>query len=176
MMTRAQKAEEISALSERFGKAKAAFLVDFKGMNVEQVTQLRKTLRPLNSEMKVVRNTLAKRALKDYPDTESALSDSFVGTNAIVFAYEDVASPAKAITEFGKEVEELVVKAGVMDGKGLDEAKIKYLSTLPSKEVLQAQLLGTFQAPMAKFARVLNEVPSAFVRVLAAYKDEKEKQ
>ena len=174
MMTRAQKAEEIANISSRLGKAKAAFLVDFKGMNVKEVTNLRKSLHPIQSEMKVVRNALAKRALKAYPELEVCLSEHFVDTNAIVFAYEDASASAKTLTEFGEEVEELVIKAGVMGGKGLDKGQIKYLATLPSKEELQAKLLGTLQAPMSKFVRVLNEVPSGFVRLLGAYRDSKE--
>ena len=173
MMTRAQKAEKVADLSDRFSRAKAAFLVDFKGINVEEVTKLRKQLNSLNAEMKVVRNTLARLALKDRPDDEKALSPELVGTNAVVFAYEDVGASAKALSEFSKEIEELVLKCGVMDGNALDEGKIKYLSTLPPKDVLRAQLLGTLAAPASKFVRVLNEVPSSFARVLGAYKDSK---
>ena len=168
MITRAQKSETIKDLSERFAKSKAAFLVDFKGMNVEQVTNLRKGLHPLGTEMRVVRNTLAKIALKDHPESEAALSEHFVGTNAVVFAYEDVGAAAKALSEFSKDVEALQLKTGVMDGQALDEAKIKYLATLPPKDVLRAQLLGTLAAPASKFVRVLNEVPSGFARVLNA--------
>ena len=171
MMTRSQKATAISDLSERFGKAKAAFLVDYKGMNVEEVTELRKQLNRIQAEMKVVRNTLAKRALLDHPETLEAIDKEFVGTNAVVFAYDDVSAPAKALTLYGKDVEELQIKAGVMDGKALTEQQIEYLATLPSKEELQAKLLATFQAPMAKLVRTMNEVPAGFVRVLAAKKD-----
>ena len=173
MMTRAQKVQEISNLSEKFGQSKAAFLVNFIGMNVGQVTELRKKLTPLNSEMKVVRNTLAKLALKDHPEMEEAISSEFVGNNAIIFAYDDASAPAKALSEFSKDVEALVLKAGVMDGKGLDENGVKYLATLPSKEELQAKLLGTLMAPMSKFVRTLNEVPGSFVRTLNAYKETK---
>ncbi len=176
MMTRERKAQEISSLSERFGKAKAAFLVDYKGMNVESVTKLRKLLRPSQAEMKVVRNTLAIRALKDHPSMESALKDALVGTNAIVFAYGDPVAPAKALTEFNKEVEALQIKSGAMDGATLDESKIKYLSTLPSKPELQAKLLGVLSAPMSKFLGTLQAAPAGFVRVLNAYKEQKEKQ
>ncbi|MEZ4873379.1 MAG: 50S ribosomal protein L10 [Bdellovibrionales bacterium] len=173
MMTRAKKAEEISAISDRFARARAAFLVDFKGMDVEQVTQLRKSLRPIDAEMKVVRNTLAKLALKDHPEADEAISGDFTGTNAVVFAFGEAPASAKALSEFSKDVEELQVKTGFMAGKRLDEAQIKFLATLPGKDELRAQLLGTLAAPMSKFVRTLNEVPSGFVRVLAAYKDTK---
>lgn len=171
MMTRARKEQEVSALREKFSKAKAAFLIDFKGMKVEQVTDLRKKLHPAESEMKVVRNTLAKLALKEFPEMNEALSSTFTGTNAIVFAYGDVSASAKAITTFAKDVEILQLKTGVMDGKAMDQARIQFLSTLPSKDVLRAQLLGVLQAPATKLARTLNEVPASFVRVLAAKKD-----
>lgn len=168
MMTKEKKTSEIQALSERFGKAKAAFLVDFKGLSVDQVTKLRKSLRPSDSEMKVVRNTLALRALKDHPTTESALKEDFVGNNAVVFAYSDASASAKVLSNYAKEVEDFVLKTGVMDGKKLDEARIKYLATLPGKDQLRAQFLGVLSAPMGKFVRTLNEVPSGFARVLNA--------
>ena len=174
MITRAFKAEEIATLSEKFGRAKAAFLVDFKGMSVEQVTLLRKKLFAIDTEMKVVRNTLAVRALKDHPGSETALADAFVGNNAIVFAYADAPAAAKALTDFAKDVELLQVKIGVMDNAKLDANSIKALASLPSKDVLRGMFLGTLQAPMAKFVRTLNAVPSGFVRVLAAQKEKQE--
>lgn len=171
MITRADKAQEVASLSEKFGRAKAAFLVDFKGMSVEQVTMLRKKLVPVSAEMKVVRNTLAIRALMDHPSSEAAIKDGFVGNNAVVFAYEDASASAKALADFAKDVELLQLKIGVMEGKKLDTNGIKALANLPSKEVLRAQLLGVLQAPMSKFVGTLNAVPSGFVRVLAAQKD-----
>lgn len=171
-MMKTDKAQEIASLSEKFGKANAAFLVDFKGMSVEQVTTLRKKLHPLQAEMKVVRNTLAIRALMDHPKSESAIKDSFVGTNAIVFAYGEAAGSAKALSDFGKDVEQFQLKVGVMDGTKLDANGIKALANLPSKDVLRAMLLGTLAAPMSKFVGTLNAVPSSFVRVLAAKRDQ----
>jgi large subunit ribosomal protein L10 len=171
MMTRAQKAETVKALAEKFGKAKAAFLVDFKGMKVEQVTALRKKLNPVESEMQVVRNTLAEKALEQYPETSKVLSGVLRGTNAIVFAYGDVSASAKVLSNFAKDVELLQLKIGVMENALLDSEKIKFLATLPGKDVLRAQFLGLLQAPMSKFVRTLNAVPSGFARVLAAQKE-----
>ncbi|MFN7728406.1 MAG: 50S ribosomal protein L10 [Bdellovibrio sp.] len=168
MMTRATKEQEVKALTEKFQKAKAAFLIDFKGMKVEQVTQLRKKLHPVESEMKVVRNTLAKRALKDYPEMEKAISGSFKGTNAIVFAYGDVSASAKTLATFAKDVELLQLKTGVMDNQAMDAGKINFLATLPSKDVLRAQFLGVLQAPASKLVRTFNEVPAGLARVLNA--------
>ncbi|MBX2995871.1 MAG: 50S ribosomal protein L10 [Bdellovibrionaceae bacterium] len=168
MMTRSTKEQEIKALAEKFNKAKAAFIVDFKGMKVEQVTQLRKKLHPVESEMKVVRNTLARRALKDHPEMEKAISGSFKGTNAIVFAYGDVSASAKLLSTFSKDVELLQLKTGVMDNQAMDAGRINYLATLPTKDVLRAQFLGVLQAPASKLARTLNEVPASLARVLNA--------
>ena len=174
MITRAIKAEQISSLTDKFGRAKAAFVVDFKGMTVEQVTALRKKLHASESEMKVVRNTLALRALQDHPKSHAALEKSLIGNNAIVFAFGEAPASAKALTDFAKDVEQLQVKCGVMEGSKLDVSGIKALANLPSKEVLRAQLLGVLQAPMSKFLGTLNAVPSGFVRVLAARKDQQQ--
>lgn len=171
-MDRAQKVEVISGITDRLQRSAAAFLVDFKGMNVEQVTDLRKKLFAVEAEMKVVRNTLAKRALADFPKESDALAADFVGTNAFVFAYGEASGPAKTLSDFAKEVEHLELKSGVMEGERLDEARIKYLADLPPKEVLQAQLLGVLAAPAGKFVRTLSAVPSGFARVLNAYKEQ----
>lgn len=171
MNTKAEKSSEIASLAEKFGRAKAAFLVDFKGMTVEQVTNLRKKLVPVESEMKVVRNTLAVRALNDFPESKAALEKSLVGNNAIVFAFGEAPAAAKALSDFAKDVEILQLKGGVMDGTGLDKNGVKALANLPSKDVLRAQFLGVLNAPASKFVRTLNAVPSGFARVLAAHRD-----
>ena len=157
MITRAHKEQEIKSIAEKFAKSKGAFIVDFKGMKVEQVTSLRKKLHGSKSEMKVVRNTLAKRALKDYPQVDQALSGSLKGTNAVVFSYEEVNATAKVLADFAKDVEILQIKTGVMDGEALNDAKIKFLATLPGKDQLRAMFLGVLQAPGSKLARCLNE-------------------
>ncbi|HEX4926034.1 MAG TPA: 50S ribosomal protein L10 [Bdellovibrionales bacterium] len=173
-MERARKQQSVDAIAEQFSRAKAAFLVDFKGITVEDVTRLRKKLRAANSEMKVVRNTLAKLALSRYPEKEPALKDSFTGTNAIVFSYEDASASAKVLSDFAKEVEQLQLKVGIMDNAKLDEAAITRLATLPSKEVLRAQFLGVLQAPMSKFVGTLAAVPGGFARLLNAKKQQLE--
>lgn len=171
MMTRQDKVAEVKSISDRFAKAKAAFLVDFKGLNVEKVTSLRMTLTKIDSELRVVKNTLAKRALKENPDYDGPLSEDFTGTNGVVFAYDDPSASAKAVMGFIKENDELLMKRGAMDGKLLDENMVKYLAELPSKPELQAKLLGTFAAPMQKTLSLMQNVPGSFVRLLAAYKD-----
>lgn len=171
MLTRAQKAQEISSVSEKFGKAKAAFIIDYKGMSVEQFTSLRKQLAGVKSEIRVVRNRLANIALKEYPDGHSALKDHLSGTNAMIFSFGDPSATAKMISEFSKEFENFDLKFGYMDGQGLDEKRIEYLSKLPSIEVLRAQFLGLLSAPTSRFVRVLAAVPSGFLRILKAKHD-----
>lgn len=171
--TKEKKAELIKDLSDSFAKSKAAFLVDYKGMNVEQITTLRKQLSDVGATMKVVRNTLALRALSDYKSANDALSDKLVGTNAFVFAIEEATGPAKTVSNFVKEVEHFKFKAGIMGETVLDSQRLTYLSTLPGKDELRAKLLGTLQAPMSQFVRVLAAVPGGFVNVLNAYKDKK---
>lgn len=171
--TRAQKDEEISSLSDKLGRAKATFVVDYKGMNVEQVTSVRKKLSALQSEVKVVRNTLAIRALKNHPKSEQAIASDLVGTNAFVFAYEDVSASAKALSQLSDEIENLKLKTGVMEGEKLDAKKVKYLATLPSKEALRAQLLSVMNMPATNMVRVLSAGPRDFLNVLNAKKDKK---
>lgn len=169
--TKEKKAELIKGLSDSFATAKAAFLVDYKGMNVEQITTLRKQLSDVGATMKVVRNTLALRALSEYKSANDALGDKLVGTNAFVFANEEASGPAKTVSNFVKDVENFKFKAGIMGDTVLDSQRLTYLSTLPGKDELRAKLLGTLQAPMSQFVRVLNAVPGGFVNVLNAYKD-----
>lgn len=156
MITRADKETQVKAITEKFVKARGAFVVDFKGMRVDQVTNLRKKLVLADSEMKVVRNTLAKRAFKDHPTVEKALSAKMTGTNAIVFSYGEVNTTAKILADFAKDVEVLQIKTGMMDGEALDDTKIKFLATLPGKNELRAMFLGTLLAPGSALARVLD--------------------
>jgi large subunit ribosomal protein L10 len=156
MITKADKENQIKAIADKFVKAKGAFIVDFKGIKVEQVTNLRKKLNKADSEMKVVRNTLAKRAFASHPGAAKAFETSMKGTNAIVFSYGEVTATAKTLAEFAKDVEILQIKRGMMDGDALDEAKIKFLATLPGKDQLRSQLLAVFKEPAAKLARVLD--------------------
>lgn len=157
MMTRATKEQEIKDLVQQLNKSKGAFVIDFKGLKVEQVTSLRKALNKSESEMKVVRNTLAKRALKDFPKVDEALGSSLKGTNALVFTFGEINATAKALADFAKDNELMQIKTGVMDGEKLDTAKIKFLATLPGKDQIRAMFLGVLQAPGSKLARCLNE-------------------
>jgi len=168
VITRNQKTELINDVSQTVKKAKAFFLVDYKGLKVEHVTGLRKRLFTLKGEMMVSRNTLARRALNEQGIRDEAIMASLVGANAFVFAFDDAAAVAKIIYDYSKENENLKVKNGFMDGRSMSASQVNFLATLPGKEVLQAQLLRVLSAPASKLARTLNEVPASLARVLNA--------
>jgi len=172
---RATKQAEIANLTDKFQRAKAFFIADYKGMNVEQVTTLRKELSMQKIEMKVVKNTLALRALNGMP-YQSEVEPDLIGTNAVIFAYSDPVGPAKTLTKFAGEFEHLSLKSGVLEGKKLNEAAIKALSSLPSKEVLLAKLMGSMNAPASNLVGVMAAIPRSVVNVLNAYKQKLEGQ
>ena len=168
-LDRMTKEREIGHLNEKFSKAKASFLVDFKGVDVGQITSLRKGLAGAGAQIKVVRNTLAKVSLKKQSDEKLAkLADHFDGPNAIVFAYEDVPNVAKVLCDFDKELACLKLKIGYMNTELLDVNKIVYLSKLPSKDELRSHFLNILQAVQVKFLRQLKAPGESFVRLLKA--------
>ena len=173
MLTRTQKQEHVAKLSDNFRRAKASFVVDFQGMNVEQMTSLRKRLHPTQARLQVVRNNLVRRALKEnHSELDKLIGEDFVGTNAIAFAFEDISAPAKILV---KE-EGLKIKKGIIEGPVLlDPVAIKRLSSLPSKPELQAQFLALLSAPATKLLYLMKGVPEKFVRLLGAYREQKEK-
>ncbi len=173
-MEKAAKQVEIANLTDKFARSVALFVADYKGMNVEQITIVRKAMSGHKDvEMKVVKNTLALRALETQPYS-SALADSLVGTNAIIFAYGDPAAPAKSLVKFADEFEHMKIKAGVLKGQKMNEAQVKALASLPSREVLLARVLSTMNAPARNLVGVLAAVPRSVLNVLTAIKKQKE--
>lgn len=170
-MDKSKKETLVDELKDKFSKAEAVFIADYSGIDVLGMTKLRKELRDAQSELKVVRNTLAKRAIEgtDVGD----LAEHFTGPVAIAFSYKDSAATAKALTGFAKDVEQLEIKAGSLQGKVLDMAAIKSLSALPSKEELLAKLLGTLNEVPGSFVKVLAAVPKSFVQVVNAVGEQK---
>jgi len=162
----------VAEFAEKLKVAKAAFLADYRGLDVAQADDLRNKLREAGVEYHVVKNTLLKIAAKG-TDSE-CLEDQLSGPTAIALAQDDPVAPAKALVEFAKQNEAFELKAGVLDGKllGLDE--IKALADLPSREELLAKMLGSMSAPATNFVGVLAAVPRTFVQVLSAIKDQKD--
>jgi large subunit ribosomal protein L10 len=162
----------VSEVAAKLQGAQSLIVAEYRGLNVERVTQLRSKARKSGVYLRVLKNTLARRAVKGTPFEK--LSDVMVGPLMYGISQDPVAG-AKVLSEFAKENELFVIKAGAMPNAVMSAQDIKALSQLPSREELLAKLLGTMQAPVTKLVRTMNEVPSKFVRTLAAYRDSKEK-
>lgn len=165
-----QKKQVVEDVSAVVSTSTAAVIAEYRGMTVEQMKVLRREAHDNNVYVRVVKNTLLRRAVKG-TDFE-CLDELLVGPLAFA-ASEDPVAVAKILDKYAKQFNALNIKAGSMAGSLLSEADIKALAQLPSREELLAKLLGTMQAPIAKFVRTLNEVPTKFVRGLAAVRDAK---
>ena len=165
------KKEVVAEVSERLKKAQAVVLAEYRGLPVEDITILRSQARASGVYLRVLKNTLARRAVQGTPFEK--LADQMVGPLAYGISDDPVAA-AKVLHAYAKGNEKLVIKGGAMPGQVMSAKEIGQLATMPSREELLAKLLGTMQAPVAKFVQTLNEVPSKFVRTLAAYRDAKQ--
>ena len=167
-----EKKEVVAEISERLAKAQAVVLAEYRGLPVEQITVLRSQARASGVYLRVLKNTLARRAVKGTPFEK--LSDQMVGPLAYGISDDPVAA-AKVLHAYAKGNDKLVIKGGAMPNYLMTAKEVGNLATLPGREELLARLMGTMQAPVAKFVQTLNEVPSKFVRALAAIRDQKEK-
>ena len=169
-MNRNEKAELVSELEEKLKAAKVALVTRYDRLTVAQVDRLRREVRGANGECRVAKNTLARRALSttSYGAAEKWLE----GPTAFVLGYEDPIALTKVIAKWAEtETEKFIIKGGLFEGEVLEARSVVELSKTPSKEVLRAKLLGTFQAPAAKFVRLLAEPGSQFARLLNSRKD-----
>jgi large subunit ribosomal protein L10 len=167
-----QKQATVTEVQTKLAGAQSVIVAEYRGLNVERVTQLRSKARKSGVYLRVLKNTLARRAIKGTPFEK--LSEKMVGPLMYGISQDPVAG-AKVLSEFAKENELFVIKAGAMPNAMMSAQEIKALAQLPSRDQLIAMLLGTLQAPVTKLVRTMNEVPSKFVRTLAAYRDSKEK-
>jgi len=170
-MNRDGKVKLVENLHARLEKAQAVFLVDYQGLNVEDLNRLRADLRKAHAEFAVVKNRLLKLASRG-TETE-AIVDHMKGPSAIALTYDDVIDPAKALVGFVKEFDKLNIKVGQVSGKELDEAGVKYLASLPGKEALIGQALSVMQAVPGSFVRVLNGIVAKLVYALKAIEEQK---
>lgn len=167
-----QKQATVSEISAQLANAQAVIVAEYRGLNVERVTQLRAKARKSGLYLRVLKNTLARRAIQGTPFEK--LAEKMSGPLIYGIAKDPVAV-AKVLSEFAKDNERFVIKAGAMPNTLMSDKDVKALALLPSRDELLAKLMGTLQAPVAKLARTLNEVPGKFVRTLAALKESREK-
>ncbi len=168
-----EKKEVVAEFSARLASAQTIVIAEYRGLPVEKITQLRARARASGVYLRVLKNTLARRAVKGTPFEK--LADQMVGPLAYGVS-DDPVTAAKVLHTYAKENDKLVIKGGAMPNQVMSAKEVGNLAMLPGREELLAMLMGTMQAPVATFARTLNEVPGRFVRTLAAVRDQKEKQ
>lgn len=166
-----EKKAVVAEVSEQVSKAQAIVVAEYSGLHVGDMTKLRAQARKSGVYLRVIKNTLVRRAVDGTPF--SGLGSQMVGP--LVFGISaDPVSAAKVMSEFAKANEKFIIKGGAMPNHVMDASGVKALATMPSREELLSKLLGTMQAPIAQFVRTLNEVPTGFVRGLAALRDQKQ--
>jgi large subunit ribosomal protein L10 len=167
-----EKQKIVQEIEQKLQNANLVVFTDYRGINVEEMTDLRNRLRGPGVEFKVLKNTMTEFALgnQGYGDIIPYIE----GPNAVLFSNEDLVVPAKAIFEFIKQYKKLEVKIGIIEGQIVSAEKIKFLADLPSKETLLAQVVGTMQAPISSLVYVLNANITGLVRVLDQVKEQKE--
>ena len=167
-----EKKKIVEELHEQLAKSKVVIVTDYKGLNVETMTELRRKLREEQIDYRVVKNTLLIRAAKE--TGVALIEDQLKGPSAIALSFDDPVAPAKVLMEFSKKNEKLEIKAGVMEDRVLDLAGIKALAALPPREALLSQLLSAMIGVPTGLVRVLNGIPQKLMYALLAIKDQKE--
>lgn len=170
-MEKATKVKLVEEIQDKFKRASATFVADYKGIQAMQMDELRKNLRSASIDFKIVRNTLAKRAIKG--TSFEPMSEHLKGSTAIAFSYKDAALAAKTLTQFAKDQPKLKIRMGTLGNKVIGANEIKGLAELPPREVLLSMLLGTMKNPMTGLAMVLSGVPRKLLYALNAVKDQK---
>jgi len=166
-MNSAEKNALTTEFAEAFAAAGASFLVSYQGTKTEDLTKLRRSLRPSGAKLRIVKNTLAKKALKGTAGEK--LEDLLAGPVAVIWAKTDPVGPAKILAEFTKTVETFQVKGGVVDGQVVNAKAVAELAKLPSKEELLSKLLALINAPATKLLQTINAPASQLVGVLGAW-------
>ena len=172
-MTKAQKQTLKTEISGRLQKANAAIIAEYRGLTVAELTELRVKLREAKAEFHVYKNRVARVAIKEDVPNAAAIADKLKGPIGLVLAFGDMAQAAKALLDFAKDRENFKVGDGYMDGKGVSLAEITAISSLPSREVLLARIVGTLVSPHRGLVTVLSGVPRQLVQVINAIKEKK---
>ncbi|MFD2830508.1 50S ribosomal protein L10 [Corticicoccus populi] len=150
------KQQQVEVIAGQFKESVSTVLVDYRGLTVSEMTELRKNLREAGVEFKVYKNTMTRRAIETAELTE--LNEFLTGPNAIAFSNEDVIAPAKVLNDFAKEHNALEIKAGVIEGVFAPAEDVKAIATLPSKDGLVSMLLSVLQAPVRNFAYAVKAI------------------
>jgi len=161
----------VNQLHDELGKSQAVFVTDYMGLNVEKLTQLRKSIKDAGGKYRVVKNTLLNRAAHDTPVAK--LDASFAGPTAIAIALNDPVSIAKVLVNFAKDNEQLEIQGGILGERPMTAADIQELAKMPPREVLLARMLGSLNAPVSNFVGVLAAIVSQLVYVLKAIENKK---
>ncbi|MBI2369655.1 MAG: 50S ribosomal protein L10 [Deltaproteobacteria bacterium] len=170
-MERSEKAQVVAALHEKLARAQTAVLTDFRGLNVGELSQLRRELRQGAVDYQVVKNTLLRLAARD--TAAAPLLHGLTGPTGVAIGYTDPVAPARVLTRFARTQPKLAIKGGILQGRRVEVEEIRALAELPSRGVLLGRLLGLLQAVPASFVRVLAAVPQQFVGTLEAIKQQK---
>ena len=165
-MANAEKTESVEELKERFNGVHTAVLTEYRGLTVRQLSDLRKQLKGAAADYKVVKNRLARIAIKDSP--LDGLGKHLTGPTGVAYTKKDPVPVAKALQAFLRNNPALTIKVGIVEGKVLEPAALKSLADLPSKDALRAQIVGAVQGPMGKIVTLLTAVQGELVRVLEA--------
>jgi large subunit ribosomal protein L10 len=168
------KETEISELSKRLSKVQAAIVSHYAGINVQKVTEFRASLRKQGVEYKVIKNTLASRAV--IGTSLESLKDQFTGPTALAYTETDPVALAKVLTEFAKKEQKFVIRAGALNGALLNKSQVEALATVPSREILLGRLVGSLQSPYAGLVYTLSGILRKFVYALDAVRRKKEEQ
>ena len=171
MATKAFKTDKIDAIKAKIEKAQVAIVTEYKGYTVEEITALRRALQKDGGDYTVVKNTLAKIAVKGTP--YEILTEKLTGPIALAFGFNDPVSPAKALSNFIKETKKGVILGAALDGKLLTESETKALANLPSREELYAKMLGSINSPASGLVGSINAVMAQLTRAMAAVRDQK---
>ena len=167
-----EKQAIIAEVNETAGQALSAVMADYRGVSVAGMTELRKTAREAGVQVRVIRNTLAKRA---FEGTEfECMSEAMLGPNILAFSLKDPGAGAKIFQKFAKENEDFEIKALSIGGKLLPADQIDAMAKLPTRDEALAMLMAVMQAPITKLTRTLNDVPAKVTRVVAAVRDHKQ--
>lgn len=166
-----KKQEVVAEVSAQLAQAQSIILADYRGLEAVDMTKLRAKARSSGVYFRVLKNSLVRRAVADTPFAQ--LAEQMIGTLAFAISADPVAA-AKVLNDFAKGNEHFVIKGGAMPNVVMGPKEVGSLANLPSRDELLAKLMGTMQAPVTKFVQTLNEVPSRFVRTLAAVRDKQE--